>query len=163
MIQWRLTPRSERNLKRFNAKLAGHGNSRAVRLRLRRALRDGAQPTLQRVKMAALSLPSKGTKSPVHGERNMRRRIAGATRLQIRTARDPGVGIAINQKFLPDDAIYLPKRMNEGHWRHPVFRDTVWVSQKSTFGWFDTAITRGQPDVQRTLTKTIDDFTRRIS
>lgn len=64
----------------------------------------------------------------------------------VRTA---SVRIRMRSSQMPSDQYKLPKYMNKGKWRHPVFGNTDnWVTQTaSPAGWFDETFNRMRPAV----------------
>lgn len=61
--------------------------------------------------------------------------------------RSAGVRIRMRSSAMPGDQAKLPKHMNYGRWRHPVFGSTAdWVEQTATpSGWFDDTFNRMRP------------------
>jgi len=61
------------------------------------------------------------------------------------------------------DKARLPRLMNRGSWRHPVFGNReVWVAQSSRFMWFDRPLLLAGPLVRREIKKVLDDIERRL-
>ncbi|MEV5538476.1 hypothetical protein AB0L13_16595 [Saccharopolyspora shandongensis] len=98
--------------------------------------------------------------------RGLRATIARAVRLQMSTgARSASVRIRTQTRFLPEDQRKLPKYMDDGRWRHPVFgnRDR-WVTQTARpLGWFDRAMRRHGPKVRDGARKAIDDIISKLA
>jgi hypothetical protein len=135
-----LAKQSQKTLNVVPPLIKQHVSREAWRKQVSRALERGASSPLKAARNAALSLPSKETKSPVSGRRYMRRRIADSLGVSIRTTRDPAVSI-VSRRDRMGDAPTLPKRTNEGRWRHKVFgNEGVWVTQYSRQGWFDNTV-----------------------
>jgi hypothetical protein len=101
----------------------------------------------------ALARSSKGDASRITtkslakavGGSGLRASAAKALKVEYReraTAKRPFLGarVRMSSGSLPPEMRRLPKHMNYGSWRHPVFgnRDAQWVEQKATpVGWFD--------------------------
>jgi hypothetical protein len=63
-----------------------------------------------------------------------------------------GVRIIHRTSALPPDQKSLPRHMNRGRWRHPVFGDReAWVTQTFTPGWFDKPIIAKRPQVRAAI------------
>ncbi len=124
----------------------------AFEARVKAALRAGAVPVLSALRASAMSLPSKGTRSPMSGYRNLRARIANSLEIETTGGVDPSVFV-VSKASKMGDAAYLPARTNEGRWRHPVMGNkNVWVTQTSRQGWFDgTARKEGLDHVEKSL------------
>lgn len=135
-------------------------NPKQVRQDLTRGLKAGAKPAAEKVKAAALALPDK----PGNKSTGLRRKMAGATSVQVRTGGNlAGVAVRLSRARMGDQAS-LPKVTNEGHWRHPVHGNTkVWVTQTSRRAWFDDANRQAAKDVRASVKKVIDDIEKRLS
>lgn len=135
-----IAKQSERVLDVVPPLIKSHVSREAWNKQVRRALERGSSSPFKAARNAALSLPSKGTQSPVSGRRYMRRRIADSLAVRTRTTFDPTVSI-VSRRDRMGDAPTLPKRTNEGRWRHKVFgNEGVWVTQYSRQGWFDNTV-----------------------
>jgi hypothetical protein len=95
---------------------------------------------------------------------SLRAAAAGALTLEVRErpsarARESGVRIRMRAGKMPGDQKRLPKNMNRGRWRHPVFGNKeVWVSQQTDPpGWFDETFDRQRASATDAIT---DAFTR---
>jgi hypothetical protein len=90
---------------------------------------------------------------------SLRSAAAGAVGVEVRerpTARVRRVGVSINLKSsrMPPGQGRLPKHMNYGRWRHPVFghRDAQWVTQTAKEqGWFDGTFKSMKDDSLRAI------------
>ncbi|SDZ55141.1 hypothetical protein SAMN05216215_10973 [Saccharopolyspora shandongensis] len=98
--------------------------------------------------------------------RGLRATIARAVRLQMSTgARSASVRIRTQTRFLPEDQRKLPKYMDDGRWRHPVFgnRDR-WVTQTARpAGWFESAMRRHGPRVRDGAAKAVNDIINKLA
>lgn len=98
--------------------------------------------------------------------RGLRRRTASALRIEYReraTARRPflGVRIRMSMSAMPEDQRRLPKHLNYGRWRHPVFGnggfDDAWVTQTAgPIGWFDGTFAKRRAAAATAIGKAID-------
>lgn len=117
-------------------------------------------------------LSSVGKNASKANERTLARAIRGsglrdsaarALKIEYReraTARRPFLGIRVrmSSSALPADQRRLPKHMNYGRWRHPVYgNDNRWVTQTALpEGWFDGTFARMKPGAQKALGRAID-------
>ena len=124
---------------------------------LTRGIRETAKPIVAAQKHQVRDLPA-------HGARHtrLRGRVAGATRLQVRTGgRAAGVRIRVAKKA---GLGLLPRHLNRGEWRHPVFGNReVWVTQTVPPGWFDRPAKAGAPAVRRRLLEVLDEVAEQIA
>lgn len=113
---------------------------------LKKAVKDSARPMLADVKSAAQSIPASGSRSS-----GLRARIAKAAQVQARTGSQAKVRVRISPSKMGEQ-YQLPRLLNVGSFRHPVFGDTgVWVEQnQGSRGWFfDVGARHEQPTRQR--------------
>lgn len=98
------------------------------------------------------------------GRSGLRDVIARATRMEIKwTGRSVGVRIFTDGRKLPADQRSLPRHMNKGSWRHPVFGTDAWVTQTaSPAGWFDRAMDKHKDDMRRAMVRVMEKFAERI-
>jgi len=158
MLELTLSRSSQDDLRKLARQLRTVGDAKAIRRDLTKGLRAAARPAQQEAKAAALALPSKRP-----GSTGLRRQIAAATGTQVRTTgRNAGVKIRVSKKRMGDKA-RLPRLMNKGTWRHPVFGNReVWVTQTSRYLWFDRPLLLSGPLVRREIKKVLDDIERRL-
>lgn len=134
-----------------------------IRKRLNAEVRSATKPIEQAAKRAVKDLDSKGTVSGGNAARGalndsksrkgaskhgtgLRETVARAIQTKITySGRRTGVRVRVDGTKLPENQRTLPKAMNKGLVRHPVFGNkNVWVNQKfSPEGWF-TKATREQ-------------------
>lgn len=94
-----------------------------------------------------------GDKARVMAATSLRASIAKGVRIENRSSgKRAGVRVLSRTSALPADQKYLPRHMNRGKWRHPVFgnRD-VWVEQTFTPGWFNKPIQEHRPAVREAI------------
>ncbi|MDF2968361.1 MAG: hypothetical protein K0Q93_2139 [Nocardioidaceae bacterium] len=73
----------------------------------------------------------------------------GATaRLRVRAA----------QAKMPPDQRKLPRYLNRGSWRHPVFGRDPWVEQTAPPAWFDDAGARKGPQVRDNAVQVVGEY-----
>ena len=97
--------------------------------------------------------------------RGLRESVARGVRLSnVKKGRNSGIVIRSSGTYLPPDQKKLPRAMNRGKWRHPVFGDrSVWVEQTATpVGWFDNTGKKAQPGLVREITKAVDESVREL-
>lgn len=134
------------------------GAAKDVRKELNKAIRTSTQPAVQDLKRAVMAVDSKarsggGTRQreghaasrsrsgrPGRGSHGLRASIARALQTKITySGYRTGVRIRVDSARLPADQTTLPKAINRGNVRHPVWgnRDE-WVPQTFTPAkWFD--------------------------
>jgi hypothetical protein len=149
------------DLKRVTKQIRSVANPKQVKRDMLAGLRTGATPGARAVKAAAAGLPAKGPSTGLRAD------LAAATGIQVRTTGDTaGVKVRISRARMGDRAA-LARVTNNGRWRHQVFprpgHRTVFVTQTSRKGWFDTAVARAGNGVRRELQKVIDGVEKRLS
>lgn len=115
---------------------------KGLRRELLKEIRSAAKPLAEAAKSAVKALP---TKPPE--DTGLRRRIAAGVKVRTRTA-GKQVGVRITAGKLDANDANLPRRLNKGSWRHPVFGSDTWVTQTIQPGWFDKTLRRGGPRVR---------------
>lgn len=122
---------------------------KAARADLRRELVKGirrpAADIAKQAKANVRALPSRGRSS------GLRRRVARTVRV---TARSSGAGVGVriwaDPKRMPGGQGNLPRHLDTGRWRHPVFGDRdTWVTQTVPPGWFGRAARDKGDDARR--------------
>lgn len=158
MIGVRVDPRTQRDLQVAARKLKRHGNKAEIRREMIKGLRAAAKPGEQAAKASAMSLPANTGQST-----GLRRRIASAIGIQVRTSRNALVRIRVARRKMGDQAS-LPQRMNRpGQWRHPVYGNReMWVTQTSRAGWFDKPILATRPKAVFEMAKVLQRIIRRM-
>lgn len=121
-------------------------------LALRSTARGGASARAER---AAHSLRNRkkateNAKLKAHRGSGLRATVARATRTTVSTgSRSSSVRIRAAQAQMPPSQRKLPRLMNRGRWRHPVFAGDRWVDQKvNRDGWFDRPAKKHAPKVR---------------
>lgn len=123
--------------------------------RLRKSLRDAAQPVLADVRNAARALPAYGRKHS-----GLRARLAAGVGIQV------SVGDSARMRFItkmPPGQEELPRGEDSGlaGWRHPVFGHDRWVRQRGG-SWFRETISDDRPELMDRLQAVLDDSARTI-
>lgn len=143
-----------KELEKLTRRLEDSASKKAIRDELMAALKESTKPIVGDVKTAALALPSKG-----RHHTGLRRRIARAVGAQIGTT---GVKVQISRRVMGNQAS-LPKRIDEGKWRHPVFGNSdVWVTQQGQRAWFENAVKRHTRGVQQAVKGVLDDLEKKL-
>lgn len=99
---------------------------------------------------------------------SLREQVAMGVRLANRkTGGNAGIIIRTSANRLPGDQKALPRAMNKGTWRHPLFgRETLkgkkkpehWVEQTvKPAGWFSETAKRSVPKMRREVEQALDD------
>lgn len=95
----------------------------------------------------------------------LRAAAAGALKMEYReraTSRRPFLGarIRMSASAMPPEQRRLPKHMNYGRWRHPVYgnRDGQWVTQTALpVGWFDGTFAEHKPKAWAAIRDAVND------
>ena len=128
---------------RTNTKVSSAGRKARAEQTLSKSKAYDRADSGKRARMEARALRGAG----------LRESIAKGVRIENR-ARGPRAGVTIKSRTsaLPYDQKKLPRHMNRGRWRHPVFgnRD-VWVEQTFTPGWFDKPVREYRPKVRAAI------------
>ncbi|MFB6512118.1 hypothetical protein ACFCW4_02545 [Streptomyces virginiae] len=143
-------------------------NEESVRASMHRRIRRAAEPLRNDLQRTVRNLPiqsqggrARGGPSPTN--RPLRATIAAAIRLSVRTTGNPGARIWIDRAALPPDLRGMPKVMNTGRIRHPVFGNRRrWATQTTTPLWWETTIRRHRPRMEREVERVLDDIRRRL-
>jgi len=83
----------------------------------------------------------------------LRQTVARGVQINNR-AKGPRAGVRVIRRTsdLPPDQKSLPRMMNAGRWRHPVFGNpNNWVTQTFTPGWFSKPVRQHRPAVQQAI------------
>ena len=126
---------------------------------LSKGMKAAAEPIAAAERSAAQSLPASGSKST-----GLRAAIASAVSIRYsRSKRNPGVRVYVPARKMPQGQGRLPRLMNKGAWRHPVYGNkNNWVEQKSDRGWWDDTAKKELPRVRRELAAAIERVTQKI-
>jgi len=83
-----------------------------------------------------------------HRASRLRDFVARSVQFQARTTKkDPAIRISASRQLMPAGQRGMPRALNNGVWRHPVFGDRErWVTQRVAPGaWFDDPARRDGP------------------
>jgi hypothetical protein len=146
---------------------AGHEN---IRSSMQRRLRRAAEPLHGALQDAitGLDISSPGRSGrpggPSPTTRPLRRTIAGAIRISVRTAGNPGAKVWVDKGRLPPDLKRMPGVLNEGRVRHPVYGNRRrWVTQTATPLWWDRTVRTHTPRMEREVARVLDDVRRKLT
>jgi hypothetical protein len=147
---------------------AGGENIRSsMQRRIRRAaepLRDDLQDTMRGLHIRSQGRGSGKRGGPSPTTRPLRATIADAIRISVRTGASPGATVWVDKGRLPPDLKNMPKVINEGRIRHPVFGNrSRWVNQYASPPWWDTTVRRHTPRMEREVARVLDDVRRRLA
>jgi hypothetical protein len=143
-------------------------NEQSVRSSMHRRIRRAAEPLHRDLQRTVRSLPisspgGRGRSGPSPTSRPLRATIAAAIRISVRTTGNPGARVWIDRAALPPDLRNMPKVMNTGRIRHPVFGNRRrWATQTTTPMWWETTIRRHRPRMEREVERVLDDVRRRL-
>jgi len=152
-----LEPSAGRDLTTLAKRLKTLGDGRTVPAQFRKTLRTAATPAQRAAKAAARALPANGARTST----GLRDTIARATTVQVKLGGDPRVAVRISKRAMGPRAS-LPRLMNRGAWKHPVYGHRPLVAQISRPGWYDQVMRAAGPGVKRDLERTMDTFERRL-
>jgi hypothetical protein len=149
----------ERSLARLVTALRAESDGQALDRDLVHELEDVAKPALEAAKASLLGMESSSEVLP-----GLRTTVADHTRIRVRlTGKHPGVSIRADKLGMPRGFNNAPKRLNEARgWRHQVFGQDVWVTQRGKPGWFDDTISKFKPAARQAAQKAMDGMAKRI-
>jgi hypothetical protein len=131
-----------------------------------KGVRGGASARAARAKAALgkKKKPSDRLKMRAHKGSGLRATVARAVAPKISsTKRSASLRVRAAQAKMPPDQRKLPRYLNEGRWRHPVFADREkWVTQTADPAWFDDAANAKGPEVRRNAVVVVGDYLNRI-
>lgn len=140
-----------------------------IRQSMHRRIRRAAEPLRSDLQstMRGLHIRSPGRSArpggPSPTTRPLRATIADAIRISVRTGGNPGATVWVDKGRLPPDLKNMPKVINEGRIRHPVFGNRRrWVTQWAQPPWWDTTVRRHMPRMEREVSRVLDDVRRRL-
>lgn len=84
------------------------------------------------------------------GRAGLRASIARSVRIVIKDSGfsdQVGVRIKCDTSMLPADQRKLPRYIDRGQWRHPVYGTHAWVTQTTTPNWFTDTTNAARPQV----------------
>lgn len=127
------------------------GGSSARLARYRMAL--GRKKTLSEERKLALYRKSRGLRDTVANA------VSAKTTVSARSA---SLRVRAAQAKMPHDQRKLPRYLNRGEWRHPVFGGDTWVRQTAPPAWFDDARRTKGPLALANANLTVAKFVDRI-
>ncbi|MFD5033650.1 hypothetical protein ACFWM0_25065 [Streptomyces sp. NPDC058405] len=137
-----------------------------------RRIRRAAEPLHRDLRDAMtgmdISGPGRSTRQggPSPTTRPLRRTLAEAIRISVRTTGNPGARIWVDKGRLPPDLRNMPKAMNEapgGRVRHPVFANRRrWANTYVTPLWWDRTVRRHEPRMRAEVERITDDIRRQL-
>lgn len=138
---------------------------------MQRAIRRAAKPTLKDVQDAAEHIRTSGVRKPgarhpfVHAvaPKETRKRIAGAVVADIKLRGDePLVRFRVAKSRLPHDIQNMPRKFDDGAFRHPVMGNrNVWVAQTAD-PWFWPPIRDNVKTFREQIDKAIDETREKL-
>lgn len=103
--------------------------------------------------------PSERLKQKAWSNSRLRPTVARAVRAQVNTGRSSiSLRMRAAQAAMPPDQRRLPRYLNRGKWRHPVFGGDIWVEQVAPPAWFDDAAKTQGPVVRGRTLNTVDSY-----
>lgn len=128
-------------------------------------IRGGSAARLARAQSALgkKKRPSDRLKMRAYAGSGLRDTVARATSAKTSvTARSASLRVRAAQAKMPHDQRRLPRYLNRGQWRHPVFGGDQWVTQKTSPAWFDDAAKAKGPAVRDDAIKTVGEYLDKI-
>lgn len=128
--------------------------------KMRRAMLKEMRAVATRIKDeqqdAVVALPSRQDMST-----GLRQAAAQSLAITVRgTGKRTGVEIRSRKSVMPAGKGRLPRLMDKGSWRHPVYGGKTWVTQTTPPGWFLGTGARMRPEAVRELSAVVDKFWR---
>ena len=178
-------------LREVAARLRDAGDRKLITA-LARGIKNAAKPAVDELKQKVRGLPVEGergatlsggalarmqhdvlrsrSKNIAHvikraiGRAGLRDTIARIITTQVSTsARRAAVRIRIPAAAMPPKQRRLPRYLNKGKWRHPVFGNKeVWVGQKSEPHWFEDTLKKQGPEVRKEILAQVRQVTDKI-
>lgn len=104
--------------------------------------------------------PSERVKQRAHAGSGLRATVARATSIKLSTsARSAAMRLRAAQAKMPADQRKLPRYLNDGSWRHPVFGNRKrWVTQTAPPAWFDDAAQAKGPQARDAALRTVERY-----
>ncbi|WP_371670028.1 hypothetical protein OG985_21745 [Streptomyces sp. NBC_00289] len=140
-----------------------------IRSSMQRRIRRAAEPlkTDLQSTMRGLDIRSEGRRGRPGGRspttRPLRATIADSIRISVRTGSSPGATVWIDKGRLPPDLKNMPKVINSGRIRHPVFGNRRrWATQWAQPPWWDSTVRQHTPRMEREVARVLDDVRRRL-
>jgi hypothetical protein len=135
-------------------------DNRELLTRFRRELRAAVAPAVPRVRASITAIPTSGTQST-----GLRRRLAKATRLEVRTTgRDASVAVRVDGRKMPDGQGSLPAAMEGSKpWWHPVYGNRGAGVRQPAHPYFYRVMRGLGPESRRAIGRVLDDITKIIS
>lgn len=132
--------------------------------RIRRAaepLHRDLQDAIRSLNIASPGRSTRGGPSPT--TRPLRATIADAIRISVRTTGDPGARVWVDKSRLPPDLRNMPKVINTGRIRHPVYGNRRrWVTQTATPLWWDRTVRAHESRMRSEVERVTDDIRRQL-
>lgn len=96
----------------------------------------------------------------IRSRSGLRESVARAIGMNIRAAGKPTavVRIRVDANMMPPGQRKLPRALNAGYWRHPVFGNRErWVGQTSEAGWWQKTLNKRGPHVRNEIDKSVSE------
>ncbi|GGM64082.1 hypothetical protein GCM10012275_38250 [Longimycelium tulufanense] len=155
-----------RDMTRAMRKAAGPAVNEAqsnVKATSSKAQRGGGRFARAQAALARKKKVTERAKQRAFAQRGLRDSVARTVKIQTSTSgRSSAVRVRSRRKLMPEDQERLPRHMNKGRWRHPVFGGDRWVTQTVTPpGWFDRAMQKHGPIIRgKAFTVVLDTLDR---
>ena len=125
-----------------------------MRRQMMKAMRGVAEKIKAEQQDTVVSLPAHGGKST-----GLRQAAALSLAITVRgTGKRTGVEIRSRKAVMPDGKGKLPRYMDRGSWRHPVYGGKTWVTQSTPPGWFLGTGAKMRPEAVRELSDVVQRF-----
>lgn len=142
-----------------------------IQRNFQRRIRRAAEPLHNDLvdTMTGLSISSPGRSAGKRGgppgtSRPLRRTLAQAIRISVRTGGNPGARVWVDKGRLPPDLKNMPKALNDwpnGRLRHPVFSNrSRWVNQWVTPLWWTNTVRQHEGRMRAEVARITDDVRR---
>jgi hypothetical protein len=155
--------RSSADLARVHRNLGRMADGKQLRKDFVKGVRAEVRPVAVQLRAAYRGNPSKNQPNP-RGRTDLRRLLARAVTVQVRTGSNPSVVLKVDGRKMPDKMGGVPG-MYEGRrrWRHPVHGNTEkWVTQDPE-PTFDRITRAAAPAVRRRVSKVAEGVARDVT
>lgn len=145
-------------------------NAGGPRLRdnFQRRIRRAAEPLktgmVARVETLDITGSGSGSGNRWGNNRPLRATLASAIKITVRGTGDLGAKVWFDKSALPPDLRKMPDKLNDGHWRHPVFGNRhAWVSQYSRpAGFWRKTIAEHESRMRSEVERVLNDVTNML-
>lgn len=152
------------DLARVHAGLGRMADGKRLRKEFVKEVRAEVRPVAAKVRAAYRANPSKNQPNTPAGRGDLRKLLARAVTVQVRTGRNATVSLKVDGRKMPEGMKGVPSLYERRRpWRHPVYGNReVWVSQRGQ-PTFDRIVRQAAPGVRRRVGKIAEGVARDVT